>query len=195
VRTYWEDYPMRMFVAIPVPDSVKQHARMFRNDLGASRADIKWVEYENYHLTLKFLGEVDEASLREISQNLRRAAESCPPFNLSIDSLGFFPSRMRPRVIWLGLRGEIEKAQFLGERVDAYLASAGFEEEKEHRFHLTLGRIRSDNKVNELLKIAEHMAGHKKLSPFKVDRMQLMKSSLGPGGPTYSVLETYELKG
>jgi RNA 2',3'-cyclic 3'-phosphodiesterase len=186
---------MRLFVAIPVPDSVKQHARMFRNDLGASHADIKWVEYENYHLTVKFLGEVGEADLPEIRKNLMLAADSCPPFNLSIDNLGFFPSRMRPRVIWLGLRGEIEKAVFLGERVDAYLSSIGFEEEKEHRFHLTLGRIRNDSKINELLKIVEHMSGHRKLSPFKVNHMQLMKSSLGKGGPTYSVLETYELKG
>ncbi len=186
---------MRMFVAIPVPDSVKQHARMFRNELGASRADIKWVEYENYHLTVKFLGEVDEASLPVINKNLMRAADSCPDFNLSIDGLGFFPSRIRPRVIWLGLRGEIEKAEFLGERVDAYLASLGFEEAKEHRFHLTLGRIRTDAQLNELLKIAEHMAGHKKVNPFKVDRVQLMQSSLGPSGPKYSVLETYELKG
>jgi RNA 2',3'-cyclic 3'-phosphodiesterase len=186
---------MRMFVAIPVPDSVKQHARMFRNELGASRADIKWVEYENYHLTLKFLGEVNEADLPEISKNLRRAADSCPPFNLSIEGPGFFPSRMRPRVVWLGLRGEIEKAQFLGERVDAYLSSIGFEEEKEHRFHLTLGRVRNDSKINELLKIAEHLAGHKKLSPFKVNHMQLMKSTLGSGGPTYTVMETFELKG
>jgi len=186
---------MRMFVAIPVPDSVKQHARMFRNELGASRADIKWVEYENYHLTLKFLGEVDTASLPTIKKSLRMAADSCPAFNLSVDGLGFFPNRMRPRVIWLGIRGEMEKAEFLGERVDAYLASAGFEEEKEHRFHLTLGRVRNDSKISDLLKIAEHMAGKEKLSSFKVERIYLMKSSLTPGGPEYSKMETYELKG
>lgn len=186
---------MRMFVAIPVPDKVKQHARMFRNDLGVSRADIKWVDYQNYHLTLKFLGEVNEAALPEIKQNLMRAADSCPSFNLSVDDLGFFPSRMRPRVIWLGLRGEIEKAEFLGERVDAYLASLGFEEEKEHRFHLTLGRVRSDAKINEMLKIAEHLVGKGRISLFKVDHIHLMESILAPGGPIYSVLETYYLKG
>jgi 2'-5' RNA ligase len=153
------------------------------------------VEYENYHLTLKFLGEVAELSMPEINKNLRRAADSCPIFNLSVDGLGFFPSKIRPRVIWLGLRGELEKAEFLGERVDAYLVSSGFEEEKKHRFHLTLGRIRTDTNINELLKIAEPMASKNKLIPFKVDRIQLMKSSLGPAGPTYSVLETYELIG
>lgn len=186
---------MRMFVAIPVPDNAKQHARMFRNELGVSRADIKWVDYQNYHLTLKFLGEVNEAALPGIKQNLMMAADSCPTFNLSVNGLGFFPNRMRPRVIWLGIRGEIEKAEFLGERVDAYLAASGFEEEKEHRFHLTLGRVRTDSKINEILKIAEHMAGKGKLSSFKVDHIHLMKSTLAPGGPTYSILETFDLKG
>jgi len=168
---------------------------MYRNELGVSRADIKWVDYQNYHLTLKFLGEVNEADLPGIKQNLMQAADSCPSFNLSVGGLGFFPSQMRPRVIWLGLRGEVEKAEFLGERVDAYLVSLGFEEEKEHRFHLTLGRFRTDSKINEMLKIAEHMPGKGKISSFKVDHFQLMQSILGPGGPTYSVLETFNLKG
>lgn len=186
---------MRIFVAIPVPDRVKQHARMFRNELGASRANIKWVEYQNYHLTVKFLGEVDEASLPEIKSRLMQAADSCPAFNLSVDGVGFFPNRMRPRVVWLGIRGETDKAEFLGERVDAYLASAGFEEEKKHQFHLTLGRVRNDDRINELLKIAEHMADKEKLVSFKVDRFYLMQSRLAYGGPTYTVMETFELKG
>lgn len=186
---------MRIFVAIPVPDRVKQHARMFRNDLGASRADIKWVEYQNYHLTVKFLGEVNGADLPLIKKNLRQAADSCPSFNLSVDGVGFFPNRMRPRVLWLGIRGELDKAEFLGERVDAYLATAGFEEEKNHQFHLTLGRVRNDSRIDELLKIAEHMAEREKLVSFKVDRIHLMQSNLSPGGPAYTIMETYELKG
>jgi 2''-5'' RNA ligase len=186
---------MRLFVAISVPDSVKQYARMLKNELSASQADIKWVEYGNYHLTVKFLGEVDAPDLPEIKKSLKQAADSCPTFNLSVDHLGFFPNRMRPRVVWLGLRGEIDKAKFLGERVDAYLATLGFEEEKDHRFHLTLGRVRSDAMMQEFLKIGEHLAGKKKLIPFKVEHLHLMLSSLSPRGPQYSILETYELKG
>lgn len=150
---------MRMFVAVPVPDSVKQHARMLRNELGISQADIKWVEYKNYHLTLKFLGEVQEGSRPEISASLRQAAESCPAFNLAAGGLGFFPNLHMPRVIWMGIKGELDKAVFLGERVDAYLSPLGFEEEKDHRFHLTLGRIRSDAHNQQMLKIAQELPG------------------------------------
>lgn len=186
---------MRIFVAVPVPDSVKQHARMLRNELGISQADVKWVEYKNYHLTLKFLGEVHVDSLAAISASLTTAAESCPAFNLAAGSLGFFPNRQAPRVIWIGIKGELDKAAFLGERVDAYLAAQGFEAEKEHRFHLTLGRIRSYDHKKELLKAAEELPGRSKLTTFKVEQFQLMQSSLTAGGPVYTTLETFTLKG
>ncbi len=71
---------MRIFVAIPVPDDVKQYARMMRNELGRARPDIKWVEYENYHLTIKFLGEVEGKKLPEIKRNLHLAGDSSPSF-------------------------------------------------------------------------------------------------------------------
>jgi len=186
---------MRMFVAVPVPDSVKQHARMLRNDLGISRADIRWVEYKNYHLTLKFLGEVHADSLPDIISSLSQAAESCPAFNLSAGGLGFFPNRHKPRVIWIGIKGELDKAKFLGERVDAYLSVLGFEEEKEHRLHLTLGRIRSEAKNRELLKMADELPEKAKLTTFKVEQFHLMQSSLTQSGPVYDTLETFTLKG
>ena len=121
---------MRLFVAIAVPDSVKQHARMLRNYLGRSRPDIKWVEYDNYHLTVKFLGEVNSADLPRLKKQLVLTGEAVPPFYLSAGGLGYFPNSRRPRVIWLGIKGELDKAAFLGERVDAYLGELGFEPER-----------------------------------------------------------------
>ncbi len=186
---------MRLFVAVPVSDSVKQYARMFRNELGMVRPDIKWVEYENYHLTLKFLGEVSEAILPGIIKQLSLAADNSPAFNLSAGGLGFFPNRTRPRVVWMGIKGEIDKAEFLGERVDAYLSAMGFDKERDHRFHLTLGRIRSDSKLPELLKLVANMKSKDKLRSFKVDNFHLMNSDLTPNGPVYSILHTFRLDG
>jgi len=186
---------MRLFIAVAVPDSVKQYARMLRNELGVARADVKWVEYENYHLTLKFLGEVKEPRLPLISECLTQAAEASPAFNLSAGGLGFFPNKMRPRVIWLGIKGEMEKAVFLGGRIDAYLAAQGFEEEKDHRFHLTLGRMRSDLRLNDMLKLVGDLEGKEKFRSFKVEQFHLMKSTLSSKGPVYSVIESFTLKG
>jgi len=186
---------VRAFVAIPVPDDVKQYARMMRNELGRSRPDIKWVEYQNYHLTIKFLGEINEKLLPEIKKNLRLAGESVPEFNLSAGGIGFFPNQNNPRVIWLGIKGELEKAAFLGDRVDAYLAPMGFEREKSHRFHLTLGRFRSEQGLKEMLKVLDKIHGKDKLHSFKIDHFHLMESQLSAAGPNYTIMETFALKG
>lgn len=186
---------MRMFVAIAVPDSVKQHARMIRNYLGRSLPDIKWVEYANYHLTVKFLGEVNGSDLPQFKKQLMLAAESIPPFYVSAGGVGYFPNSRRPRVIWLGIKGELDKASFLGERVDAYLGELGFEPEKEHRFHLTLGRVRSDHNLKQMQKDLEQLEARDRLIGFKVDQFQLMMSELSRSGPKYSVLGSFYLKG
>lgn len=186
---------MRAFIAIPVPDDVKQYARMMRNELGRARPDIKWVEYQNYHLTLKFLGEVEEKQLPELKKNLSRAGDSSPAFNLSAGGIGFFPNRMRPRVIWMGIKGELDKAAFLGDRVDAYLSTIGFEPEKEHRFHLTLGRVRSEAGLKDMLNILDKMPHKDKLRSFKIEHFHLMKSTLSAAGPNYTILETFTING
>jgi len=186
---------MRLFVAIPVPDDIKQYARMMRNELGRARPDIKWVEYENYHLTLKFLGEVEGKKLAAIKRNLQLAGDSVPPFNLSAGGIGFFPNRMRPRVIWMGIKGELDQAEFLADRVDAYLADMGFEPENNHRLHLTLGRIRSDNGLQSMLNILDKMHGKDKLRSFRVEHFHLVESILGSAGPEYVKLEKITLNG
>ncbi|MDD4775543.1 MAG: RNA 2',3'-cyclic phosphodiesterase [Syntrophomonas sp.] len=186
---------MRMFVAVAVPDSVKQHARMIRNQLGHSQPDVKWVEYENYHLTVKFLGEVTGSELPALNKQLSLAGESAPPFHLSAGGLGYFPNSRRPRVLWLGIKGELDKAAFLGERVDAYLGELGYEPEKEHRFHLTLGRIRSEKNLKEMQKSIELLTARDKLVGFKVDQFQLMMSEIGKSGPRYLEMGSFYLKG
>ena len=186
---------MRAFIAIPVPDDIKQYARMLRNELGRARPDIKWVEYQNYHLTVKFLGEIENKKASELKRNLQMAAEAVPPFNLSAGGVGFFPNQAHPRVMWVGIKGEIEKAEFLGDRVDAFLSSMGFESEKDHRPHLTLGRIRSEKNLKEMVNIMEKLPGRENLRSFRVENFHLMQSILGTAGPQYTVLDTYRLNG
>ncbi len=186
---------MRMFVAIAVPDSVKQHARMIRNHLGHSQPDIKWVEYENYHLTVKFLGDVNGSDVPALKKQLSLAGDAVPPFYLSAGELGYFPNSRRPRVLWLNIKGELDKAAFLGERVDTYLGELGYDPEKEHRFHLTLGRVRTEKNLKELQKSIELFPARDKLVGFKVESFHLMMSDLGKSGPKYLEMGSFYLKG
>ncbi|SHH12567.1 2'-5' RNA ligase [Thermosyntropha lipolytica DSM 11003] len=186
---------MRLFVAIPVPEEIKKYAYSLRSELDALAADVKWVEYENYHLTLKFLGDVGDDKLEKIRYGLICAAESSPPFTLKLSHLGFFPNHHRPRVLWIGVKGEMEKAYFLGDRVDAYLEELGFDREEKRTFHLTLGRIRSDLNQDKLVKKVYELSRNIEEHPFTVSNFLLMESFLHAGGPIYKVDSSFTLNG
>ncbi len=186
---------MRIFIAIPVPEEIKEQALQIKTELSRLKPDIKWVEYENYHITLKFLGEVKEGQLNEIKTRLLMAAQACPAFGFRTTGIGFFPNKNRPRVIWLGVKGEMKKAQFLGERVDTYLSELGFEPEKNRSFHLTLGRIRSERNLDETVSITASINNGLKSCDLPVKQFFLMESRLSPSGPQYLVLEKYQLEG
>ncbi len=186
---------MRAFIAIPVPEELKRYTYNIRKKLSSVLPDVKWVEYENYHITLRFLGNIEPGLTGEIKNKLVLAGESCPQFNLNITGLGFFPNRTRPRVIWLGVEGQIDRAIFLGERIDAYLAALGFEEEKSRSFHFTLGRIRSDRNLDKLLDKAASISSDIKSPSFRVREFNLMESQLSSEGPVYLIKGKFALNG
>ena len=186
---------MRSFIAIPVSEDIKKHALQIKKELTGTDMDIKWVEYENYHITLKFLGEIKKEQLNKIKEKLAFVAQACPKFTLKINEIGFFPNKSRPRVIWLGVRGEIDKAQFLGERVDTYLGELGFEAERKRSFHLTLGRIRSERNIDELLYRTGTINGSIKEQDVYINEFNLMESLISSNGPRYTVLGNYRLEG
>lgn len=185
---------MRVFIAITVPEEIKQQALQVKEELVKLKPDIKWVEYENYHITLKFLGEVN-SQLNRIKSILSQAAQACPTFKLMNSDIGFFPGRNRPRVIWMGVKGEMEKAQFLGERVDTYLNELGFEAERKRSFHLTLGRIRSEKEIDKVVAQTGIISNNLKKHEFTVREFSLMESRLSSKGPEYIVIDKYSLIG
>ncbi|MGI6452022.1 MAG: RNA 2',3'-cyclic phosphodiesterase [Syntrophomonadaceae bacterium] len=186
---------MRAFIAIQVPDFIRDLGLWVREKMDELSPDVKWVEYENYHITLKFLGEIKNEEYKKIENRLKLVRECCPPFNLQVKGIGFFPNRRRPRVIWLGIFGEIQKAIFLGDRVDAYLSTLGFEPEKEHRFHFTLGRIRSEKNLSELISRASRLDPEVHSELFPIEHFSLMESRLTSDGPRYNICKTFDLKG
>lgn len=186
---------MRAFIAIPAPEAVKEQADQIREQLARTNPDVKWVEYINYHLTLKFLGDIDDQQLQKIRERLRQVAEYCPPFYLKVSGLGFFPNKRKPRVVWMGLDGDIDKAEFLAERIDVYLHDIGFEAEKSHRFHITLGRVRSERNIDVLLHQAQVLDAVTRSGLFPVQAFYLMESHLSKEGPQYRVEQAYALRG
>ena len=184
---------MRIFIAIPLPDPIANYVYGIKSNLATTNPDVKWVERDKYHLTLKFLGDIDTGQLHGIIKSLSAVADICTSFELYIKGIGFFPRNKKPRVIWLGIQGEVKKAEFLGERIDSYLMELGFDTEKSHRFHVTLGRVRTDKNLKPLMDQARDMEAMVLSKPFYVNEFLLMESRLTSTGPNYNILEKFKL--
>ena len=185
---------MRTFIAIEIPSEIKSALAALQDELRRAGADVSWTKPENIHLTLKFLGEVDEMRIGEVEKVCVRAAAEFQPLTLSLKETGVFPNARQPRVLWAGLSGEIEKAVEMRGLLDEGLALIGFDrEEKDFRPHLTIGRVKSNRKTRELLALA---GAHQvpELS-FVVTEIVLMKSELHPAGARYTPMAKAFLRG
>src|SRR5215471_13771566 len=188
----WRPFPrphaselMRTFIAIEIPSEIKSALAALQTELRRAGADVSWTKPENLHLTLNFLGEVDEKRIVEVEQACVSAAAEFRPFTLSLNDTGVFPNARQPRVLWAGLAGEIEKAVEMRKRINDGLALIGFErEDKDFRPHLTIGRVKSNKKTRELLAIAD--ARQVPALSFVVTEIVLMKSELHPAGARYT---------
>ena len=97
---------MRLFIACPIPEEIKQNIRKVLDTLKESNADIRWVKPENMHITLKFLGEVEEERVPRIIERVPRALEGIGPFSTEARGVGIFPNTRNARVLWIGLENE-----------------------------------------------------------------------------------------
>ena len=178
---------VRCFVAIECsnPEVVKGISEV-QGVLAGSGADLKPVEAENIHLTLKFLGEIDEHMVDEVAEVVK--GMRFDPFRFMVEEVGVFPNLGRPSTIWAGITDGVSDLAAVFEELDVKLSKLGFERER-RRFqpHLTICRVRSgknrDQLVEELLRVKGTVFGE-----VSVDRVVLKKSVLTPSGPIYTTL-------
>jgi len=186
---------LRSFLAVELPSQTLSEIGRVQRDLRACRADVRWVAVERIHLTLKFLGNIDEEHIADISSAMAEAADQKKAFKLSLRGLGAFPSIRNPRVIWLGLDGWEENLLPLQNDLESRLEALGFQrEEKPYRPHLTLGRVKSLKGRDDLVDLMERDR-EVDLGSFPVDRITLFRSDLRPSGPVYTPLAVRELAG
>jgi len=185
---------MRTFIAIELPQEVKDTLGRIQDRLKASGADVKWVEPRNIHLTLKFLGETDEQTLNKVTAALEEIAKAQKQFSASLSFCDAFPSINSPRVIWQGItRGE-QEIKAVAARIETRLAETGIPKE-EHEFaaHITLGRTRSSRNRREMTELLTDMAAKPPQAEFAVTALTLFQSTLTPRGPVYTALRYFPL--
>jgi len=186
---------MRLFIAVNLEEELKKKIIPFQEELKKTGADVKWVEVKNLHLTLKFLGEVNEEKVSSIEQVVAPILKDFPSFEMRLSGFGVFPNLNYPRVIWLGIKEGGEQLKILSEKIENSLISLGFpKEDRPFTAHLTLGRVRSAKNKQELIKKIEEKK-NEEIGTQKVEKIYLMQSFLKPTGPIYTPVKEWGLGG
>ncbi len=185
---------IRAFIAIELPPHVIESIGRLQERLKSSDFRISWVRPENIHLTLKFLGDIDSDRVQEIGKLMTRALSRQEPLEIFASGLGVFPGVRSPRVIWVGIDGQVQGIAAIQASIDQYLAGAGFAKEKRaFTGHLTLGRVKGPI-AGRLLEAAMRSLEDFKTQGFRVDHVSLFKSQLTPQGAIYSRLISVPLE-
>ena len=181
---------IRSFIAIELPQKVQHGLGQLRSELERDEHPfVKWVNPESIHLTLKFLGNIPFKQVEEIAKAMGEAFRGIPPFHLEISGVGAFPNINRPRVIWVGIIGEIDKLLSLQQNIDSALAPFGFaKEERPFVPHLTLARIREGASTAEKKSLGELLISARFEISYSIDveTISLMRSQLTPEGAIYT---------
>ncbi|MCB2202924.1 RNA 2',3'-cyclic phosphodiesterase [bacterium] len=189
---------IRTFIAVnPPTDILKKVVKISEYFQSQTPEDaLKWSGINNFHLTLKFLGDVPEKKLPEIKAILAEAAKMVPPFEMSVGGLKFFPNVKKPHAVVLGVQNGQPLAA-LHQQLDTELQTVGIPGDKRaFNPHLTLARVRRSVSRERAAKIGETLSQFKvdALGPFRIDKVHLYQSELNPKGSIYTPLFTSRLR-
>jgi 2'-5' RNA ligase len=179
---------IRTFIALELPPLVISMLAKVQEDFKSMRLRAKWVRPENIHLTLKFLGNINPGDIDKIGGAMMDAVDDFAAINLVAGGVGVFPGIKRPRVIWVGLGGQIQLLFAMQRVLEDNLAALGFKKEKRpFKGHLTLGRFRQTVNSDTIRQIMREYANQYS-EEFTARRIILFKSDLKPTGAVYSQL-------
>jgi RNA 2',3'-cyclic 3'-phosphodiesterase len=186
---------MRLFAAVEVPEP---HKRSIEKSIQALRmalvGAVRWVPRENWHATLKFLGEVPDDRVGDVSSVLAAVCSASPSTTTSLTDVGAFPSLGRARVLWAGLEDPGSRMASLASALETAFGEAGFRQEsRDLHPHVTLARIRAPIPIAAIVEKAGPYAFDR--APFPVGRLVLYRSHLSRSGAAYEPVETFPLKG
>ncbi|MDH7507399.1 MAG: RNA 2',3'-cyclic phosphodiesterase [Candidatus Thermoplasmatota archaeon] len=180
----------RGFIAVDVP--LNKKLLDMENEIKNTQADLKLVEPENIHVTLKFLGDTDEEKIDEIQEIIKNSVKDINAFDIKLKGSGVFPNKNYMKVIWVGLENA-KKLQEIAKKLDKQLENLGFKAEKrDFAAHLTIARVKSSKNKEKLLQILEKYQDVE-FAVINVNSVKLKKSDLTQKGPIYTTLREIKL--
>ncbi|MCP3676900.1 MAG: RNA 2',3'-cyclic phosphodiesterase [Deltaproteobacteria bacterium] len=183
---------MRIFIAVGLPLEIVGTIAEVEGKLKTTKGRIAWVKPENSHLTLRFLGEVEEGRIKDIHRAMLRAIVGIHTFSILLREVGVFPSINNPRVLWIGTDGG-EQLGTIYDRLEEELEGIGIEKER-RRFHphVTIGRVRHLAGKGALLDSIERL-GEVESGKVPVEKILLFRSDLQPSGAVHTILREARL--
>jgi len=182
---------MRAFLAVDLDEKLKNEVINVQKKIKDANAQLKFVEPENLHFTLKFLGEVSDSKLEDLKVMIENNITEYKPFKLSINKTGFFPHSGYIRVIWLGVENPEAYSQMQMD-LDEEFVKLGFKKEKSYIPHLTIARVKGAKNKEALISIIKEME-NVDIGDMMLDKLVLKESELTPVGPIYSNLVEFKL--
>jgi RNA 2',3'-cyclic 3'-phosphodiesterase len=186
---------IRSFLAFELPPGIKKEVAGISGEVKKTGLRASWVKPGNIHLTVIFLGDVNEQDTPGIISSIDNVIGKYKPFDISLGRMGVFPDIRKPRVLWLGLNGEIERLAALRDDLQKPLETFDVKQEKRSfKPHLTLGRFRKPVRDKSLLEKILGKYGDISGPDGKLDELILFKSVLNPGGSVYTKINTWPLE-
>jgi RNA 2',3'-cyclic 3'-phosphodiesterase len=180
---------IRTFIAISTSTEVQQHIAELQTKLKETQADVKWDSQNKFHITLKFLGNVEESKLELLSAEISKAIQPFSQFTLEYESLGVFPNIYNPSIVWIGIKPN-QVISDLQSAIETICLECGFSKEsRAFHPHITLGRVHGNRNLVYLTDAIKTIT----FEPIKslCSEVLLMKSNLLPSGSVYSILKSF----
>jgi RNA 2',3'-cyclic 3'-phosphodiesterase len=185
---------IRTFIAVPLPTDIRRRLAEVTTRLMQSGADVKWVPEGNFHITLKFLGNVERTRVSAVCGAVEKAVDGVRAFDLYLSGVGAFPKPSRPSVVWVGITSGGDELKALAKCAEEALEDIGFPREaREFSAHITLGRVKYPGGDGTLREAIENLR-NETVGRVHVDTVVVMKSELRRTGPVYTPIADFGLR-
>ena len=184
----------RIFLAIDIPDKLKEQINNFNEELKKLEINANFVEKENLHINLKFFGDTEKEQKEKIIEKIKEVSENFNSFQLNAKDIGVFPSMNHIKVVWVGVEDKKENLSNLQKELENEFEKIGIKKENRKFIpHITLCRIKTGKNIEKIIKTIKENKD-KEFGTFEVENISLIKSELSPNGPKYTIEKIFELR-
>ncbi len=183
---------IRTFIALPLPDELKQYLKRLVEPIRNRQDKINWVKEENIHITLNYLGDTDPQIIEEQALRLESMLASFPVIKLGTTDTGIYPHANEPRILWVGTSPYNEALATLKEKLDNLLGHFGYNlDKRQFQPHITIARVKSISRKSSF--IHDYLSAVVREIDFEIDEVKWLKSTLTPQGAEYEELKSFKL--